>query len=94
MKRIVLLAMALLVPGLLFLNAWQGYRYHTLSSEVAELEKRQKATIERNMGTLARIAYERSRERIEKRAADEPGLAPIDNTRVTRVVIEAGSGAP
>ncbi len=92
MKRILLLAMALLVPALLFLNAWQGFRYHTLSTEVAELEKRQKGIIEQNMGTLARIAYERSPQRIEERAAKEPGLAPIDNSRVTRVVVEGTRG--
>ncbi len=92
MKRTLLLAMALLVPVLLFLNAWQGFRYYSLSTEVAELEKRQVAIVEKNMETLARIAYERSPRRIEERAAGEPGLAPIDSSRTTRVVVEGTRG--
>ncbi len=94
MKRTLLLAVALLVPALLFLNAWQGYRYYTAAAEVADLEKSQKATIEQNMGLVARIAYELSPQRIEERAAGEPGLAPIDNSRVTRVIVEGGTGGP
>ncbi len=92
MKRMLLLAVALLVPALLFLNAWQGFRYYTLSTEVADLEKRQKGIIEQNMETLAQIAHERSPQRIEERAAGEPGLAPIDGSRVTRVVVEGTRG--
>ncbi len=94
MKRTLLLAAALLVPALLFLNAWQGYRYHTVADEVADLEKSQKAIVERNMGLVAHIAHELSPQRVEERAAGEPGLAPIDNSRVTRVIVEGGTRGP
>jgi|WetSurMetagenome_2_1015567.scaffolds.fasta_scaffold1157969_1 hypothetical protein len=92
MKRIVLLAIAILVPALLFLNTWQGYRYHQLSEDVAALEKRQRQTVEDNMGLVARISFERSRARIEERAAADGALAPIPAARVTRVLVTGSQG--
>ncbi len=86
MKKILALAMALVVPALLFVNAWQGYRYHALSEEVAALEKRQKDLLESNMGAIARIAYEQSPQRVEERAV-LLHLSTVDPSRVTRVVI-------
>ncbi len=94
MKKMLLLGMALAVPAFLFLNAWQGFRYNTLAEQVSLLEKRQKDMIEQNMGVIALIARERSPQRIEERAATDPGLLPIDQSRVTRVVLRGGTGGP
>jgi hypothetical protein len=86
-KKILLLGIALLVPAFLFLNAWQGYRYHVLSQEVASIEERQKSLLEGNIDVLSRIAFERSPLRIEERAASVPGLARVDSALATRVVV-------
>jgi hypothetical protein len=94
MKKILLLGFALAVPAMLFLNAWQGFKYHTLADQVSVLEKHQKDLIEQNMGVIARIERERSPQRIEERAAAEPGLTPIDQSRVTRVVVQGGTQGP
>jgi hypothetical protein len=90
MKRIVAVVLALLVPGLLFLNAWEGYRYNILSDEVEDLENRQKDLLEANMAVIAGIAREQSPQRLEEKAAAGLRLVPVDQERVTRLVVGAG----
>ena len=38
MRRIMWAVLCLAIPGLLFLNAWQGFRYNDLSDRVGALE--------------------------------------------------------
>ncbi len=86
-----LVILSLLVPGLLCLNAWQGYRYNELSNTVSSLERQQKDLLEANRDAIADIAYERSPSRVEEKAAKSFTLAPVDQGHVTRVLIQ-GSG--
>ncbi|MCX7030043.1 MAG: hypothetical protein NTU62_07975 [Spirochaetes bacterium] len=90
MRRLVRLFVALAVPGLLSLNAWQGWRYHQLAEEVSTLEEQQRRLLEANRNAIAAIAAERSAAGVEERAR-AMGLVPIDPSRVTRV--PAGSEA-
>jgi hypothetical protein len=87
-KKIIVAAVCLAVPGLLFLNAWQGYRYNELADQVAALEKQQAATLDANRDVIARIAYESSPERVEQKAAAGFGLKPADSGAVTRLQVE------
>lgn len=89
-KRIALLALCIAIPCLLFLNAWQGYRYHALSQQVAELEKAQKDLLERNREAIAQIAYEESPQRIAEKAAGL--LEPLDPSHITRVTTGGQDG--
>jgi ABC-type phosphate transport system auxiliary subunit len=86
-KKIIVAAICLAVPGLLFLNAWQGYRYNELADQVAALEKQQAATLDANRDVIAQIAYESSAERVEQKAAGL-GLMPVDPRSLTRVQVE------
>jgi len=83
-KRLARLVVALAVPGLLALNAWQGWRYHRLAEEVSALEEQQRRLLEANRNAIAAIAAEQSAARVEERARGM-GLVPIDPSRVTRV---------
>jgi hypothetical protein len=87
-KRVVLLALCLAVPGLLMLNAWQGYKYHALSDRVAELEKEQKDLLEKNRAAIADIAHEQSLQRIEEKTG--AALEPLDPSHITRVTVGEG----
>lgn len=88
-KRVALLALCLVVPGLLMLNAWQGYRYYALSDKVAELEKAQKDLLEKNRAAIADIAHEQSLQRIEEKTSAV--LEALDPSHITRVIVgEAG----
>ena len=94
MKRVLAAFFCLLVPGVLFLNAWQGYRYNALADSVAALEKQQKDLLEANRDVIGRIAYETSPERVAQKAAGLGLTAPAAGS-VTRLQVDvAGGGAP
>jgi len=84
MRKALRALVALAVPGLLALNAWQGWRYHRLAEEVASLEEVQRRLLEANRNAIAAIAAERSAAAVEERA-HAMGLVPIDPSRVTMV---------
>ena len=84
MNKLARLVLAVAVPGLLALNAWQGWRYHRLTEQVAALEQEQRRLLEANRNIIAAIAAERSAASVEERARDM-GLVPIDPDRLTRV---------
>jgi cell division protein FtsL len=84
MKKILTAALCLAVPGLIFLNAWQGYRFNALNDQVAALEKQQKDLLEANRDTIGQIAFESSPERVAEKAASL-GLVPADPSAVIRL---------
>ena len=84
MKRILTAALCLTVPGLLFLNAWQGYRFSRLTDQVTALEKQQKDLLEANRDIIGQIAFESSPERVAEKAAGL-GLVPADPSAVIRL---------
>jgi hypothetical protein len=84
-KRLITAVLCLAVPALIFLNAWQGYRYNDLADRIADLEKRQRELLESNRDAIAQIAYETSPARIEERAAGSLGLVPLALSSVIRV---------
>jgi len=91
-SKLARLALALMVPLLLALNAWQGWRYHRLAEQVAGLEEEQRRLLEANRNVIAAIAAERSSASVEERARNM-GLVPIDPSRLTRVPAAEG-GSP
>jgi cell division protein FtsL len=94
MKRLAKAVLSLAVPAFLLLNAWQGYRYHEVAQQVAELEQRQKELLESNRDIIGQIAAEGSADRVAGRATGELGLRPADPSRVTRIVVgQDGEGS-
>jgi hypothetical protein len=88
-KRILAAMACLLVPGLLFLNAWEGYRYNELADQVAALEKQQSEILDANRDVIAQITYETSPDRVEQKAAAAPDLKPLDESSITRLQVES-----
>lgn len=76
MKRtdIVLWLTLMLVPTLLFANAWQAYRYDRLTRAISTAQSEQQEVIERNKRHLAGIAALRSPARLDSLARNELGL--------------------
>jgi hypothetical protein len=68
MKKIVTAVLCLAVPGLFFLNAWQGFRTNTLADRVSDLERQQKELLSANRDIIGQIAYETSPERVAQKA--------------------------
>ncbi len=97
MRKVVIVALCLAVPGLIFLNAWQGWRYSELTSRISDLERQQKDLLAANRDTIGQIAYETSPERVSQKAAalglvPEGGAAPVTRLRVAPQVLQDTAG--
>ena len=93
-KKILTAALCLAVPGLFFLNAWQGYRFNAVSDQIAALEKQQKELLEANRDTIGQIAHETSPERVAEKAT-ALGLVPADPSAVSRLQVgQEPAGGP
>lgn len=93
MKKIFAAVLCLAVPGLIFLNAWQGYRYSELSGKIADLEQQQKDLLSANRDIIGQIAYETSPARVEEKAA-ALGLVPLDGAAGSAIGVTRLQAAP
>lgn len=91
-KRLVPYLLALSVPFLLGLQAWQSARYARVEAEVRALEKAQVEWLESNKRLIAGMAILGSSERIERIAKDELGMFKIRPESVTRVRVASAGG--
>ncbi len=89
MKRLVVLLIVCSVPVVLFLNAWQVFRFSEALREVRRLEQQQHELIERNKRTLVGIEVLSSPSRIDKIAGGMEGIEK--RTDVPRVLVRIGS---
>jgi hypothetical protein len=74
-KKILTAVLCLALPGLFFLNAWQGFRTSMMADRVADLERQQAELLSANRDVIGQIAYETSPERVAQKAA-RLGLVP------------------
>lgn len=90
--RIVLACIAaIMIPGLLILNAIQAKKYTGLAKEVVNLEKKQEALIEENKKLITEISILSSSDRIEDIASGELGMRKAESSEIVRVEM-SGSG--
>ena len=64
MKRIALFFLVCTVPAMIFLNAWQVYRFQSALREIRELEAMQRSLIEENKKALIGVEILSSPSRI------------------------------
>ncbi|TVQ39991.1 MAG: cell division protein FtsL [Spirochaetaceae bacterium] len=89
MKRYHGVLIALLFPILLFVNAWQAFRFEMLSREVVGLEQQQHDVIEKNKRSIATLSVLRSPARIRDIASGQLGLDRVDSNRVFTIQLES-----
>ncbi len=85
--RLVLVAVLILLPVLLFANVWQGYRFVQLTRDVSRLEAQQRRSIEENKRLIATIAVLRSPERIREVAEEYLEAEPLRPGQSIRIQI-------
>jgi cell division protein FtsL len=83
---------ALTIPLLLGLLAWQSARYRDLEKAVARLEDSREDWVESNRRLIAGNAILSSSERIEHIAVEELGFAKIAPEHVLQIRIEEQKG--
>ena len=88
MKRFLLLAIVCTVPVLLFLNAWQVFRFNKVLREVRSLEVEQRELIDENIKTLVGMEVLSSPSRIVNIMDDLEGVEK--RTGAPRLLIRVG----
>lgn len=91
MKRILVVLVVCTIPALLFLNAWQVFRFNRELSSVRELETRQRELIEENKNTLIGIEVLSSPSRIDEIADGMDDIEKRDDA--PRILIRIGDNA-
>jgi len=91
-NRLFLYAVAVSIPALLGLQAWQSNRYARLETEVRSLERAQSDWLESNKRLIAGMAVLGSSERIERIATNELGMRKIKPEAVLQVRVSASGG--
>ena len=80
-----ILLLAVSIPALLCLYAFQAKRYTDLTREIKELENKQEKLIEDNKKLVSEISILSSAERIEKIAVEELGMHKAESDDIIRV---------
>ncbi|MCR4735831.1 MAG: septum formation initiator family protein [Treponema sp.] len=84
-KITALSLLAISIPAMLALYAFQAKKYSDLAKEVVELESKQEKLIEENKKLVSDISLLSSAERIEKIATDELGMHKAEAEDIIRV---------
>lgn len=84
-RTIFYIAMAVLIPGLLILNAVQAERYMKIEREVKELEKKQVQLVEENKKLITDISILSSAQRIGNIAENELEMHKAETEEIVRV---------
>ncbi|MBQ0003765.1 MAG: cell division protein FtsL [Treponema sp.] len=85
LKKIFYIIVAVLIPGLLILNAVQAERYMKIEREIKELEKKQVALVEENKKLITDISLLSSSTRISQIAENDLGMHKAESDEVVRV---------
>lgn len=84
-KTIFYIVVAVMIPGLLILNAMQAERYMKIQREVEELEKKQIQLVEENKKLITDISLLSSAQRIGNIAENELEMHKAETEEIVRV---------
>lgn len=85
LQKIFYILVAILIPGLLILNAMQAERYMKVEREIKELEKKQVSLVEENKKLITDISLLSSSQRIGQIAENDLGMHKAESDEVVRV---------
>ena len=88
LKNIFYIFIAILIPGLLILNAIQAERYMKVEREVRALEKKQVQLVEENKKLITDISLLSSGQRISNIEENELGMHKAESEEIVRVEME------
>ncbi|WP_038073180.1 septum formation initiator family protein [Treponema sp. C6A8] len=84
-KKVLLCALALSIPVMLYLYAVQAKRYTDLEKDLRDLERKQAELIEQNKKLVSDISVLSSADRIEKIAVEDLGMHKAQAEDIVRV---------
>lgn len=87
-KTLLYIFVAILIPGLLILNAIQAERYMEIEREVQALEEKQTQLVEENKKLITDISLLSSSQRIGNIAENELEMHKAESDEIIRVEME------
>ena len=84
-KGVLICLVAVSIPGLLILNAFQSRKYKELEDTVQELEEKQMRLVEQNKKLITDISLLSSSSRIESLAGGELNMKEAESEEIVRV---------
>lgn len=84
-KGVLICFVAVSIPGLLILNAFQSRKYKELEDTVQELEEKQTKLVEQNKKLITDISLLSSSSRIESLAGGELNMKEAESEEIVRV---------
>lgn len=87
-KTLLYIFVAILIPGLLILNAIQAERYMEIEREVQALEEKQAQLVEENKKLITDISLLSSSQRIGNIAENELEMHKAESDEIIRVEME------
>lgn len=84
-KGVLICLVAVSIPGLLILNAFQSRKYKELEDTVQELEEKQTKLVEQNKKLITDISLLSSSSRIESLAGGELNMKEAESEEIVRV---------
>ena len=88
LKKLFYIVVAILIPGLLILNAIQAERYMQIQREVEEKKQKQIQLVEENKKLIIDISLLSSGQRIGNIAENELGMHKAEGDEIIRVEME------
>ena len=88
LKKLFYIVVAILIPGLLILNAIQAERYMQIQREIEALEQKQIQLVEENKKLIIDISLLSSGQRIGNIAENELGMHKAEGDEIIRVEME------
>jgi cell division protein FtsL len=90
-QNVLIVLLALSIPGLLALANFETTKYAKLEKEVSELEDIQYQLIEENRKLVSEIGVLSSSERIEQIAVNEYGMRLAESEEIIRVDVKGNN---
>lgn len=87
-RIVVASVIALCIPGMLMLNAWQSSRYKALEDEIIELEKKQEELVNENKKLIVDISMLSSTETIQNIAENQLGMRQAESDEIDRLKMD------
>lgn len=89
LRIILIILLAIFIPGLLTLYAFQSQRYTKLYNDVVRLEKKQEMLIEQNNKLISDISLVSNSDEIERKATEELNMHKAEKEDIVRVEISS-----
>lgn len=87
-KKVFMFLAAIIIPSLLFINAWQAFRFRDFRKDIRSFEKEQESWVESNRRLISAVTVYSSPGRVSKVARGKLSLERLDSSDVILIYFD------